>query len=95
MGGWRHGSDEHFAREQSARSSAIWHIIHLVVSLGTRLVLSEGKNSVQGIIDHRVADHVEDNTLCRVDVDPTVVERPIVRHVIDDFINDDDEQLSI
>ncbi|KAA0042390.1 uncharacterized protein E5676_scaffold477G001020 [Cucumis melo var. makuwa] len=28
------------------------------------------------------------------DVDPTVVERPIVHHVVDDFIDDDDAQLS-
>ncbi|KAA0047387.1 (R)-mandelonitrile lyase 1-like [Cucumis melo var. makuwa] len=31
----------------------------------------------------------------RLDVDSTMVERPIVRHVVDNFINDDDEQLSI
>ncbi|TYK07968.1 uncharacterized protein E5676_scaffold265G00960 [Cucumis melo var. makuwa] len=43
------------------------------------------------IVGHRVADHVEDGTLCRVDVNPTVVERPIVRDVDDDFINDEDE----
>ncbi|TYK01245.1 uncharacterized protein E5676_scaffold49G00310 [Cucumis melo var. makuwa] len=43
--------------------------------------------------DHRVDEHIEDNTLYRFDVDPTVVERPIVRHVADDFIHDGDEQL--
>ncbi|TYK29226.1 gag protease polyprotein [Cucumis melo var. makuwa] len=37
---------------------------------------------------------IEDVTLCRLDVDPTVVERLIVRQVADDFIDDDDEQLS-
>ncbi|KAA0044879.1 hypothetical protein E6C27_scaffold74G001720 [Cucumis melo var. makuwa] len=30
----------------------------------------------------------------RNDVDPTIVERPVVRHVTDDFINDVDEHLS-
>ncbi|TYJ98100.1 zinc finger BED domain-containing protein DAYSLEEPER-like [Cucumis melo var. makuwa] len=47
------------------------------------------------VFGHRGADHVEDGTLCRVDIYPTVVERSIVRHVVDDFINDDDEQLSV
>ncbi|TYK29257.1 pentatricopeptide repeat-containing protein [Cucumis melo var. makuwa] len=47
------------------------------------------------IVGHHVVDHVEDDTLCRVDVDPTVVERSIVHHVIDNFTNNDDEQLSI
>ncbi|KAA0046615.1 uncharacterized protein E6C27_scaffold114G001620 [Cucumis melo var. makuwa] len=36
---------------------------------------------------------VED-TLCRVDVDPIVVKSLVVQHFIDNFINDDDEQLS-
>ncbi|KAA0042883.1 uncharacterized protein E5676_scaffold108G001060 [Cucumis melo var. makuwa] len=39
------------------------------------------------IIGHYVVDHIEDNTLCRVNVYPTVVERSIVRHVVDNFIN--------
>ncbi|TYJ97919.1 uncharacterized protein E5676_scaffold234G00070 [Cucumis melo var. makuwa] len=28
------------------------------------------------------------------DVDPTIVEKSVVRHVVNDFTNDDDEQLS-
>ena len=47
------------------------------------------------VVGHRVDDHVENDTLCRVDVDLTVVETPIVRHVVNNFINDDDEQLSV
>ena len=39
-------------------------------------------------------DHIEDDTLCKTNVDPTIVERSIVRIVIDDFINDVDEHLS-
>ena len=39
-------------------------------------------------------EHIEDDTLCRLDVDLTIVERLVVHHVVDDFINDDDEQLS-
>ena len=43
------------------------------------------------VVDHHVANHVEDDTLRKVDVDPTVVERLIVCHVDDNFIKDDDE----
>ena len=39
-------------------------------------------------------EYIEDATLCRPDIDPTVVERSVVHHVFYDFINDDDEQLS-
>ncbi|KAA0053772.1 uncharacterized protein E6C27_scaffold135G001570 [Cucumis melo var. makuwa] len=34
------------------------------------------------------------HTLCRNDVDPTIVERSVVRYVTDDFIDDVDEHLS-
>ena len=47
------------------------------------------------VVCHRVAHHIKDNTLYKVDVDPTVVKRLIVRHVVDDFINYDDEQLFV
>ncbi|TYK06516.1 (R)-mandelonitrile lyase 1-like [Cucumis melo var. makuwa] len=47
------------------------------------------------IVDHRVVDHIKDDTLCKLDVDLTAVERLIVCHVVDEFINDDDEQLSV
>ena len=51
-------------------------------------------NALEIVVGHRVNEHIEDDTLCRPDVDPTVVERPIVHHVVDDFIDDDDAQLS-
>ncbi|KAA0040155.1 uncharacterized protein E6C27_scaffold1302G00020 [Cucumis melo var. makuwa] len=51
-------------------------------------------NVLEIVVSHRVADHVEDDTLCSVDVHPTEVERLIVLHVDDDFINNDDEQFS-
>ena len=38
-------------------------------------------------------EHIEDDTLCRPDVDPIVVKRSVVCHVADEFI-DGDEQLS-
>ena len=51
-------------------------------------------NIVEVVVSHQVDDHIEDDTLCRNDVDPTIVERPVVRHVTDDFIDDVDEHLS-
>ncbi|KAA0025497.1 transposon protein, putative, CACTA, En/Spm sub-class [Cucumis melo var. makuwa] len=50
-------------------------------------------NILEVIVSHQVDEHIEDDTLCKPDNDPTVVERPIVRHVVDDFIDDGDEQL--
>ncbi|KAA0049899.1 CACTA en-spm transposon protein [Cucumis melo var. makuwa] len=38
--------------------------------------------------------HIEDETLCRTNVDPTIVERSVVRHIIDDFIDDVDKHFS-
>jgi len=51
-------------------------------------------NILEVVVSHQVDDHIEDDTLCRNDVDPTIVERPVVRHVTDDFIDDVDEHLS-
>ncbi|KAA0066195.1 uncharacterized protein E5676_scaffold75441G00110 [Cucumis melo var. makuwa] len=51
-------------------------------------------NILEVVVSHQVDDHIEDDTLCRNDVDPTIVERLIVRHVTDDFIDDVDEHLS-
>ena len=51
-------------------------------------------NVLEIIVNHRVDKDIEDDTLCRTDVDPTIVERPIVHHVADDFIDDGNEQLS-
>ncbi|KAA0057468.1 acidic leucine-rich nuclear phosphoprotein 32 family member A-like [Cucumis melo var. makuwa] len=51
-------------------------------------------NILKVVVSHQVDDHIEDDTLCRNDVDPTIVERPVVRHVTDDFIDDVDEHLS-
>ena len=49
-------------------------------------VENEQLNVLEIVVDQRVDEHVEDNTLCRLDINPTMVERPIVRHVADDFI---------
>ncbi|TYK27288.1 GDSL esterase/lipase [Cucumis melo var. makuwa] len=43
---------------------------------------------------HQVDDHVKDDVPCRIDIDPTIVERSVVRHLTDDFIDDVDEHLS-
>ncbi|TYK25849.1 uncharacterized protein E5676_scaffold436G00610 [Cucumis melo var. makuwa] len=44
---------------------------------------------------HLTFDPTMDALHVGLDVDPIVVERSIVRHVVDNFINDDDEQLSV
>ena len=49
---------------------------------------------VEIVVSHRVDDHIEDDTLCKSNVDLTIVERPIVRHVTGEFIDDVDEYLS-
>ncbi|KAA0032834.1 uncharacterized protein E5676_scaffold359G00110 [Cucumis melo var. makuwa] len=54
-------------------------------------VKNEHLNVLEIVVSHRVDDHIKDNTLCWTDVDPTIVERPVVRHVIDDFIDVVDE----
>ena len=46
------------------------------------------------VVRHHLAEHIREDTLCRVDVDPIVVKSLVVQHFIDNFINDDDEQLS-
>ena len=51
-------------------------------------------NVLEIVVSHQVDDHIEDDTLCRIDVDPTIAERPIVRHVTNNFIDDVDEHLS-
>ena len=33
-------------------------------------------------------EHLEDDTLCRTDVDPTIIERSVMHHVVDGFIDD-------
>ncbi|KAA0058377.1 CACTA en-spm transposon protein [Cucumis melo var. makuwa] len=55
---------------------------------------NEDLNVLEIIVSHRVDEHIEDDTLCRTDLDPTNVKRPVVRHVTDDFINDVDEHSS-
>ncbi|TYK09799.1 CACTA en-spm transposon protein [Cucumis melo var. makuwa] len=38
---------------------------------------NEHLNVLEIIVSHRVDDHIEDDTLYRTDVDPTIVERPV------------------
>lgn len=56
---------------------------------------NEQLNILEIVVGHRMDKQIQDNTLCRPEVDPTVVERSDVRHVAYDFIADDDEQLSL
>ncbi|KAA0049832.1 uncharacterized protein E5676_scaffold118G00400 [Cucumis melo var. makuwa] len=46
------------------------------------------------VIGHSMDEHIENDTLCKPRVVLIVVQRSIVHHVADDFINDDDAQLS-
>ncbi|KAA0067474.1 uncharacterized protein E6C27_scaffold40G001560 [Cucumis melo var. makuwa] len=57
-------------------------------------VENEELNVLEIIVSHRMDEHIEDNTLCRTDFDLTIVERSIVRHITNDFIDDVDEHLS-
>ncbi|KAA0061298.1 CACTA en-spm transposon protein [Cucumis melo var. makuwa] len=54
--------------------------------------VDDPKNEI--VVSHQVDGHIEDDTLCRTNVDPTIVERSIVHHITDDFIDDVDEYLS-
>ncbi|KAA0044918.1 CACTA en-spm transposon protein [Cucumis melo var. makuwa] len=51
-------------------------------------------NVLEIVVSHQVDDLIEDDILCRTDVDPTIVKRPVVCHVTNDFIDDVDEHLS-
>ena len=55
---------------------------------------NEYLNVLEIIVNHRVNEHIENDTLCRTDVDPTIVERLVMRHVTDNFIDNMDEHLS-
>ena len=57
-------------------------------------VEKEQLNILKIVVDHRVDEHIEDDTLCRTNVNPTIVERSIMRHVTNDSIDDGAEQLS-
>ncbi|KAA0041610.1 CACTA en-spm transposon protein [Cucumis melo var. makuwa] len=46
-------------------------------------VKNEHINILEVVVSHQVDDHIEDDTLCKIDVDPTIVERSVVRHVTD------------
>ena len=57
-------------------------------------VENEQLDVLEIIVGHHVDEHIKDDTVCSVDIDPIVVKRPVVRHLIDDFISNNDEQLS-
>ena len=54
----------------------------------------EQLNALKIVVGCQVDEHIKDDTLCRTDVDPTIIKRPIMHHVTNDFIDDEDEQLS-
>ncbi|KAA0039274.1 acidic leucine-rich nuclear phosphoprotein 32 family member A-like [Cucumis melo var. makuwa] len=55
---------------------------------------SDDLNVLEIVVSHRVDEHIEDDTLCRTNVDPTIVERSVVLHVTDGYIDNVDEHLS-
>ncbi|TYK19759.1 GDSL esterase/lipase [Cucumis melo var. makuwa] len=57
-------------------------------------VENEHINILEVVVSHQRDDHIEDDIPCRIDVDPTIVERSVMRHLTDDFIDDVDEHLS-
>ena len=57
-------------------------------------VENEQLNVLEIVVGHRVDEHIENDTLCKPDIHPILVERLLVRHVGDDFIDNGDEQLS-
>ncbi|KAA0051730.1 CACTA en-spm transposon protein [Cucumis melo var. makuwa] len=73
---------------QIVQNKHIWNVLKLDD------VKNEQLNVLEIVVGQRVDEHVEDDTLCRPNVTPSIIERPIVRHVTDDFIDDDDEQMS-
>ena len=48
-------------------------------------IANEQLNVSKIVVGHRVDEHVEHYTLCRAEVDPTVVETLDVCHVVNDF----------
>ncbi|KAA0063930.1 uncharacterized protein E5676_scaffold1827G00090 [Cucumis melo var. makuwa] len=54
-------------------------------------VENEQLNVLEIVVGHRVDEHIEDDTLYRTDVNPTIVERSVVHHITDDFIDNGDE----
>ncbi|KAA0048670.1 CACTA en-spm transposon protein [Cucumis melo var. makuwa] len=40
---------------------------------------NEDLNVLEIVVDYRVDEHIEDDTLCRTDVNPTIIERSVVR----------------
>ncbi|TYK09802.1 uncharacterized protein E5676_scaffold127G00990 [Cucumis melo var. makuwa] len=57
-------------------------------------VENEYLNVLKIIVSHREDEHIEDATLYRIDVDPIIVERPVVHYITDDFIDDVGEHLA-
>ncbi|KAA0065670.1 acidic leucine-rich nuclear phosphoprotein 32 family member A-like [Cucumis melo var. makuwa] len=76
------------------KNGANWKVLLVVQNKSTWVITEvddvedQQLNVLEIVVKHRVDEHIEDDTLCRLDVDPTIVERPIVRHVVDNFIYD-------
>ena len=82
------------------KNGSNWKVIQVVKNKRTQDVPEVNDvenlqlNVLEIIVSHQVDEHIEDDTLCRTDVDPTIVERLIVCYVADDFMDNGVEQLS-
>ncbi|KAA0037413.1 CACTA en-spm transposon protein [Cucumis melo var. makuwa] len=51
-------------------------------------VENEQMNVLETVFNHQVDEHIEDDILCKPNVDHIVVERLVARHVTNNFIDD-------
>ena len=85
---------------EDPKNGTNWKVVQVVQNkricdvLEVKDIENEQLNVLEIVVWHRVDKHNKDDTPCRDKVDPIVVERSDVRHVADDFIGNDDEQLS-
>ena len=74
---------------QVVQNKHVWNVLEV------EDIENDQLNVLKIIVEHRGNEYViEDDTLCRTEVDPTVVERPNVIHIADNFIDDDNDEQS-
>ncbi|KAA0056453.1 uncharacterized protein E5676_scaffold120G001930 [Cucumis melo var. makuwa] len=83
------------------KNGSNWKVVQDVQNKPIRDVLevddveNEHFNVLELLVRHHVHEHIEDDTLYRTDVNPTIIEKPTVHHVMDDFIDDVDEEFTM
>ena len=72
---------------QVVQNKHVWNVLEV------EDIENDQLNVLKIIVEHRGNEYViVDDTLCRTEVDPTVVERPNVIHIADNFIDDEDDE---